>query len=145
MSIDTSGTWWKGSEAEDLIPYLKGLTADSYPASEFRHAVCECGSVEFVCEFDRDEETCKRICPECSREHFVCDSEKYWEESEPVEWECIECHGKRCNICVGFSMRNTRNVQWVSIGCRCAKCGILGCYVDWNVSSSPSLHLMDMV
>jgi hypothetical protein len=32
MAIDTSGTWWRGDTFDDLVEYLRALTADSYPA-----------------------------------------------------------------------------------------------------------------
>jgi hypothetical protein len=34
-------------------------------------------------------------------------------------------------------------VHWLYVGCRCAKCGVLGCMVDWKVAYEPSLQLLD--
>ena len=32
MTIDKSGTWWKGTEFADIAEYLRDVTADGYPA-----------------------------------------------------------------------------------------------------------------
>ena len=145
MAIDKSGKWWIGSECEDLVEYLKCLTAEGYLATQFRKAKCSCGSEDFRLAMDSNESVAKRTCSSCSAEHFICDSGEFWTEAEPKEWKCIrKCKSKSANICVGFALRqNKEDVHFVYIGTRCSKCGILGCCVDWQIRTSPSLHLLD--
>jgi hypothetical protein len=145
MAIDTSGKWWKGSEAEDLPEYLKALTEDGYPATEFRVSKCKCGSKVFRVEFDSNEGGAKRTCADCGEEHYFCDSEEYWDECSPKKWKCIgKCKSKTANVCVGFALREDGgDVHWLYVGQRCSQCGVLGSCVDWKIDYSPSLQLLD--
>jgi hypothetical protein len=145
MTIDSSGKWWKGSEAADLTEYLKALTEDGYPATEFRVAKCSCGSLAFGLALDHDEGAAMRKCVECGAEHFVCDSQERWHECSPTKWKCTgKCKSRTANICVGFALREDRkDIRWIYIGTRCVQCGVLGCYVDWKIDFSPSLQLIN--
>ena len=145
MSIDTSGTWWVGSEKDDIRGYLEAYTAEGYKVHDFRLATCKCGSDSFRLEADATEGAAKRICIKCSEEHFLCDSDEVWEEAEPEKWKC-ECGSKATNIGVGFSLYDdNQEIHWLYVGCRCAKCGILGCFADWKIAYAPSRQLLDKV
>jgi hypothetical protein len=104
MTIDTSGKWRIGTELKDINGFLEAYTEDEYPSDEFRLAKCSCGSVEFNLKADDVEGSAKRTCTQCGEEHFICDSEEYWDEAEPEEWECVECTSKETNVGVGFSL-----------------------------------------
>ena len=145
MSIDTTGKWWVGTEPEDIREYLVAYTQDSYPTSEFRLAKCSCGSNTFELAADDDEGVAKRTCVICRREHFICDSEEYWENGDPEDFTCTECVSKRANIGVGFSTYDDGEVRWLYVGVRCAGCGVLGCFTGWKVAYSPSRHLLERV
>jgi hypothetical protein len=82
----------------------------------------------------------------CQREHFICDSKEFWEEASPQHWACIECDSERTNVGVGFSFYpDSRDVKWLYVGCRCAKCGVLGCFAGWKVGYGDSERLLDEV
>ncbi|MBU1241438.1 hypothetical protein KKF84_07465 [Myxococcota bacterium] len=146
MTIDTSGNWWIGTEPEDIKSFLDAYTAEEYPSDEFRLAKCKCGSIAFVLEADDEEGAAIRKCVSCKEEHFICDSEEYWADSNPETCSCFECGSKETNVGVGFSLYDDRRaVRWLYIGVRCNNCGILGCFAGWKVGYEPSLQLMDNV
>ena len=146
MSIDTSGKWWVGSQPEDIKGFLEVYTEDKYPSNEFRLAKCKCGSVDFNLEADDEEGAAKRTCVKCSKEHYICDSEEYWEETDPETWECVECGSRSTNIGVGFSLYEDKGaIRWLYVGVRCSKCGVLGCFAGWKIAYEPSLQLLEQV
>ena len=133
MSIDTSGKWWVGTNPKDIKEYVETYTSKSYKMDEFRLAKCACGSVDFQLDADDNEGVAKRTCTKCSQQHFLCDSEEFAEEVENEHWHC-ECGSEATNIGVGFSLRKKGGeIRWLYVGCRCAKCGILGCFADWKI------------
>ena len=146
MAIDKTGEWWKGSEANDLVEYLKAATADGYPVDETRTARCHCGGASLLLDVDPLEGAARRTCAACSSVHMICDSADYWEEAEPETWECIVCRSRHANVCVGFSLyAEGDGVRWLYIGVRCDCCGILGVFGDWKIGYGPSIHLLDAV
>jgi hypothetical protein len=144
MTIDTSGKWWKGSSPEDLREYLEALTRSSYAINEFRLSRCLCGEVRFNLEVEQDEGIARRICVECKREHFVCDSAEHYQADQRLKkYKCVACTSEVANVGVGFSLyEDKQTVHWLYVGNRCAQCGVLGCMVDWKVGYEPSLHLL---
>ena len=148
MSIDTSGSWWVGSEPGDLQEYLVSLTSDQggYPVERFRLAECACGSNVFRVCADPNEGVAQRICARCTASCFICDSEEFYSEADPEEWCCVKCHTRDANVGVGFSLRESQeDIRWLYLGVRCASCGVLGCFADWKIDYSPSLHLLQRV
>lgn len=146
MTIDTSGKWWVGSEPGEIKDFLEAYTEEEYPATEFRLAKCSCGSLDFHLEADDEEGGAKRTCAKCGADHFICDSEEYWDEAAPEKWKCMECKSKETNVGVGFSLYEDKNaVRWLYVGVRCSKCGVLGCFAGWKIAYEPSLQLMDQV
>ena len=144
MPIDTSGKWWTGSTPEDIAEYLHALSADSYPATEFRLSSCKCGGVTFSLEVDQDEGVAKRICAACGSEHLVCDSAENYEPGAKLKkFKCV-CKATLANVGVGFCLYEQANaVRWLWVGHRCVKCGVLGSMVEWKVGYEPSLHLLN--
>ena len=146
MAINTSGVWWVGTEPQDIQGFLDAYTKEGQPSDEFRLAKCSCGSIDFNLAADDEEGAAKRICVRCEEEHFICDSEEYWDEAEPDDWECVECGSKETNIGVGFSMSDDKTaIRWLYVGVRCPKCGVLGCFAGWKIDYDPSLHLLNKV
>jgi hypothetical protein len=145
VTIDTSGKWWKGSAPEDLGEYLRALSANSYPVSEFRLSKCSCGSLRFFLEVEQDEGVARRTCEQCGAAHFICDSEDNWEPGlRPRRFKCTACKCKAANVGIGFAMyESNQAVHWLYVGSRCGDCGILGSMVDWKVGYEPSLQLLD--
>jgi len=145
MAINKSGKWWVGSRAEDLEEYLREYSRDGYKSDEFRLAKCKCGGQNLQLLADDDEGVARRICSSCGDEHFICDSEEFWADSNPEEWTCVECGSKSANVGVGFSLYEDGEVRWLYVGERCSSCGILGCFAGWKVAYAPSRQLMDQV
>jgi hypothetical protein len=146
MSIDKSGKWWIGSEPNDIKEYLEAYASEGYEADEFRLSNCNCGSKIFYLYSDDDEGVAKRVCVDCGAEHFICDSEEFWDEAKPKEHTCIECKSNGANIGVAFSLYENRDgIKWLYIGYRCNDCGVLGCCAGWKIGESGSNFLMERV
>lgn len=133
VAIDTSGKWWIGSSPQDIEEYLRAYSEDSYLATVFRLARCQCGSEVFSLEADDDEGVARHTCVTCSSAHYICDSGEYWKEACPERFKCVECHGTSCNVGVGFALYedSPSAIRWLYVGERCANCGVLGCMAGW--------------
>ena len=142
MTIETSGKWWVGSEPSDIGEYLTAYGADNAPVSAFRLSRCVCSSFTFRLDADDNQGCAKRTCTDCSREHLICDSAEYWDESSPEHWRCIECGSEQANVGVAFSLYEDGEVRWLYVGERCANCGVLSCFAGWKVAYSPSAQLL---
>ena len=144
MAIDTSGKWWKGQNADDLVEYVRLLTEQGYPATKFTIAKCACGAGHFRLYADRDEGCAKRQCISCGKDAFICDSEETSEEATLKKARC-KCKKDVFDVAVGFALRDTGEIKWITIGARCVSCGMLGSYVDWKIDYAPTDHLYSMV
>jgi len=145
MTIDTSGKWWVGSEPTDIAEYLEAYASEGDEVHDFRLARCKCGSISFLLNADDDEGVAQRTCTACETKHFICDSEEFWDESQPERWVC-GCGSEAANIGVGFSIYPKRGgVRWLMVGTRCSACGVLGCFAGWKVGRSDSMDLLDKV
>ena len=143
--IDKSGAWWKGENFDDLTEFVIEFTSQNYRANEIRQSVCKgCGGERFGLWADDDEGCAERVCRDCGAREFVADSEEYWEDANAGDAAC-PCGAQDFQIAVGFSLNESGEINWISVGCRCFACGVLGVYVDWKVDYEPSRHLLDMV
>lgn len=144
MAIDKSGKWWKGQNADDLVDYVRLLTQQGYPATKFAIAKCACGTDCFRLYADQNEGCAKRQCTSCGKEVFICDSEDASEEASLQKVGC-KCQKDVFDLAVGFSLRDTGEIKWITVGARCISCGVLGSYVDWKIDYAPTDHLYSMV
>jgi hypothetical protein len=150
VTIKKSRKWSKGTEPVDLDGFLRTYTAKGYPADRFVHPTCSCGNATFRLVADSD--CAQRVCAGCGAEHFVCDSEDYWDDAEPDECAC-PCGGEVFDLAVGFSHvdaiteeeESYRTIKWITVGARCVECGILGVYADWKIDYDPCDHLYQQV
>ena len=147
VAIDTSGAWWVGSSPGDIEEYLRAYSANGYPTTLFRLAVCGCGSETFRLEADDDEGVARRTCVKCGEAHFICDSGEYWGDATPETFTCVECEDTNCNVGVAFALYDDSPsaIKWLYVGERCAGCGVLGCMAGWKVGLDDALHLLDQV
>lgn len=145
MAIDSSGTWWRGTEAGDLETYLVALTADDHAVGSTVHARCtSCGGSEFSLRVDPDEGCAERTCATCGHVTLMLDSEDSLEDADLSRIRC-PCGSGTFNVGVGFAHRPDGDVGWVYVGIRCVADGILGACADWQIDYSPSAHLHDAV
>ena len=152
MAIDTSGKWWVGDRPADIEAYLRALTDDSYRSERFILSRCGCGGEQFALAADDDEGCARLTCRACRAERYLLDSAAYWGEADPKAWVCVECGSETCNVGVGMALLGgdpkpnwwsflrvkTPNIRWAYVGCRCAKCGVLGCFADWKTDGTLS-------
>jgi hypothetical protein len=144
MTIDTTGTWWTGTEFADLSEYLQALTKTTYPASEVRQSVCRCRQTVFALHADRMEGCAQRTCCSCGDRAYLVDSADSADEARLRPVKC-PCGGKKFEIGVGFSFRENGEVRWITIGQRCVACGVLASYADWSIDYAPSRQLLQQV
>ena len=144
MAIDTTGEWWVGTGEDDIDTYLELLMADVHPISEVVHATCGCGSRVFTVSADADEGCVIRACSSCTKEHPVCDSGEYVEDSD-LEGVVCQCGDERFELAVSFSRRDDGSIRWLAVGVRCVACGVLGSPADCKIDYSPSEHLTAQV
>ncbi|MGD9979431.1 MAG: hypothetical protein AB7H66_00470 [Hyphomonadaceae bacterium] len=148
MTIDTSGKWWVGTVPTDIEEYLHALIAEEggYAIHRFKLSTCECGGVVFKLRLDRDNEAAARVCSACSATGYIGDSEKYLAPTNADKFKCVECRSDDCNVGVGFSLYapgESDDVQWLSVGVRCATCGVLGCIIDWKVGGGNGSEFLE--
>ncbi len=68
MAIDTSGEWWRGTDAGDIDGYVEALVNSNggYVPSRFAQAICSsCGGAVFRVEADPDQYV-RRTCVSCA-------------------------------------------------------------------------------
>ena len=153
MAIDNSGSWWIGSDASDIEPYLRAYTGseDAYPVSTYRAVQCQCGSDSF--RIERAIDIVRRECVACGLHHFICRTLADWEEAVEEEasepFSCVECPGNEANIGVGFAgypeAPEVDGVKWFYVGVRCTSCGVLGCFGDGKVGRGPTSKVVQQI
>jgi hypothetical protein len=143
VAIDKTGEWWTSTDPADIESYLIELTAEAYPVDVVRASLCSsCGHDVFVLRADRREGAARRNCVKCNSKEFIADSASSWPDSRPTTRLC-PCGEKTCNLAVGYALRDTGDVRWVTVGSRCVACGMLGAFVDWKVSEAGTAALTD--
>jgi hypothetical protein len=90
----------------------------------------------FTFDVDDDEGVAGRVCVACGDQHVMADGEDYLEEAELERCQCV-CGKEVFEITAGVALYRdaaelTDDVRWLYIGCRCAGCGLVGCYGDWK-------------
>lgn len=145
MTIDRSGTWWKGSEAADLDEYLTGLSAAEYPVTRLVHATCEqCGGDTFRIWVDDPEECARRSCVKCGEAEYMLDSDEMAQDASLAPVVC-PCGGTTYQVAAGFATRPNGDPHWVYIGLRCDTDGTLGAPADWSIDHAPMDRLFATV
>jgi hypothetical protein len=143
--IDSSGTWWRGTEAGDLDGYLVDYRAGGYAVARVVHASCsECGGSTFDVVVDDEQGYAERSCASCAARVAMLDSVDVQEEADAGDAAC-PCGNETFEVAVGFAVRTGGHVRWVSIGARCVRDGVMGVYSDWKIDYSPTAHLFDQV
>lgn len=143
MPIDRTGEWWSGESYADLVEYLEALTQDGYPADQVRQASCHgWRGTTFSLRAECEEGAAVRRCATCDFQAFIADSEEAWDGDGGQQCRC-PCGEMVFEVAVGFSLRPSGDVRWVTVANRCIACGLLGAFIDWGVDYGPSAHLVD--
>ncbi|WP_145260695.1 hypothetical protein [Planctomycetes bacterium Pan216] len=132
------GDYTYGDDHADLrIEMANYGLSTGYPIDSFVDIRCACGSDGF--EFHSDEEAgvAVRRCGSCRHERFMADSAGFAEEAKLTSHVCI-CGSSHFQLTAGVHRYRrdddslAEEVRWTYIGCRCASCGLVGCYADWK-------------
>ncbi|MEV4640564.1 hypothetical protein AB0J80_24800 [Actinoplanes sp. NPDC049548] len=145
MAMDTTGQYWRGEDAADLVDYLREFQAGGYPVRDVIGSVCSgCGGETFRVTADDEASCVQRVCVTCGMAAYLADSAEYAAGADLQPCEC-PCGGERFEVAVGFAYRSDAEVRWVSVGLRCLADGVLGVYADWKIDYSPTAHLLTSV
>lgn len=152
MTIDKSGTFWKGTSAADLDEFVPAFAAGGYAIERVVYSRCaECKGATFALRVDDTEGFADRRCIACGHVTAMLDNAEYVDDASPEACAC-PCGGEEFELAVGFAMVDVesadgssvgREVRWVSIGARCVRDGTLGVYADWKIDYGPTDHLFD--
>ena len=107
----------------------------SYTPQHFADAVCTCGRREFLLQLDDAAGVAIRTCGTCGTSHIMGDGAAYLDDCEPDDLDVREClcGSPLLEITLGVHLyRESRDVKWLYVGCRCPACGLAGCYGDWK-------------
>jgi hypothetical protein len=114
---------------EELQRYSQGVT---YLAHHFADARCQCGGKLFRLVLDDSEGAAVRTCAACRRQQPVGDSADYLHDAQLEQCTC-PCGGEVFEVTAAVSLyRDSEDVKWFYIGCRCPECGLMACYGDWK-------------
>ena len=143
VTLDKSGTLWRGEDFTDLAEFMGAFQAGGYPVAKAAEYVCgQCGGRAFKVIIDDEEGCAQRVCIACQDVAFIADSAEHWQDADPGECVC-PCGGTEFAVAVGFALREDGDVRWVSIGLRCLTDNTLGVYTDWKIDYSPTEHLLE--
>jgi len=131
-----------GEDWADLIEYLGQYMAGSYPIGRILRMISSCGSSIFRIEVNRESDWARVTCVTCGESRFIADSEEQWGEDPTSEPVLCPCGDEKFEVVVGFSLRRDGELRWISVGCRCVACGILGVCIEWKIDYGPTAHLL---
>lgn len=133
IALQKRGKFWYGdSQADIRDEILRYSKRNAYPAHHYADAVCKCGGRLFTLRMDDAAGAAIRKCVSCFEEHAIGDSEDYLKEAELQIYQCV-CLENIFEITIGVSLyRDSEDVRWLYVGCRCPKCGLTGVYGDWK-------------
>lgn len=114
---------------KELIRYSK---KNHYEAIYFKTPICTCNNKEFFLDVNDVEGVAVRTCSSCMKKEYMLDSLEYAKGVE-LEWCACPCGGEKFELLVGVSLyKDSQDVRWTYIGCRCTKCELVACYADWK-------------
>ena len=133
MALTKRGDYYYGDSQADIREVLAEFSeANAYLVHHCADAVCACGGRVFQLAMDDNEGVAVRICGGCGDEHPIGDGDEYLEDAELEDYEC-PCGECLFEISVGVSLyRDSKDVRWLYIGCRCPSCGLTACYGEWK-------------
>lgn len=145
MALRFEDGWHVGDTADDLADVLHINGADGYPIHEVRHCICRgCGWNVFEIRGVTDERVLKRICRSCGDQHYLLDSEDFWDDDRAYVSVCM-CEEELFNVAVGYSLYadEVGGIRSVATAERCTACGRIGSLVEWMVRTG-DVGLLDL-
>ena len=133
MALKKRGKYSYGDSQPDIRAEVQRYSkANEYLAHHFADCVCACGGKRFRLSLDDTEGAAVRTCVGCNSEHPIGDSDEYLEDADLEECAC-PCGGEEFEITVGVSLyKDSEDVRWLYVGCRCPACGLTAVYADWK-------------
>jgi len=134
MALRKKGEHYYGDSQHDLTLEIKRFAeCNNYPADEISEVKCaNCKQQLFMLFSDTDESGALCKCKNCSEKIFIRDSQDFINLEELDNHECV-CGNTDFTVNVGLSFyQGVKDVRWVYTGGYCAKCGMVGIYIDWN-------------
>ncbi len=114
---------------KEITRYAK---RNGYPAEHFADAVCKCEGRAFTLALDDTEGAAVRKCAKCKKKHPMGDSAEYLKGATLDDCEC-PCGKDIFEITAGVALyRDSDDVRWIYVGCRCVACGLAAVYGDWK-------------
>ena len=133
MALRKKGKYWYGDGQLDICEELQRYSKlNSYPIQHFANAICTCGNRLFFLQMDDTVGAAVRRCASGDEQHPIGDSADYLEDAQLQKNECA-C-GKACSRSrlASHSTKDSVDVRWLYLGCRCPACELTGCYGDWK-------------
>ena len=117
------------------------------PPTAFASPTCaKCKGNVFTILMNDLEGVAARICAGCDDEHGIGDSDDFVDEVDSVESAICTCGGEQFRIAAGVSLyRESQDVRWFFLACRCEKCELSGVYADWKSESGDLKALLARV
>lgn len=136
MALIKKGKWRYGENQSDIQHEIKRYSkSNTYIAEHFLDAVCDCSNTIFHLSVGSNEDVAVRTCCRCRNAHPIGDSQEYLEDSNLEECAC-PCEAEEFEITCGIALyKNSEDVKWLYLGCRCVKCGLTAIYADWKSES----------
>lgn len=132
MAIRTKNGLDYGDEQADISVSLDKHSKHNYQATHFKDATCECRGHLFRLCIDDGAGVAIRTCIQCGHTHYMGDSEDFLDEAQPVPCACL-CNSEIFEVTAGIALyRESNNVKWLYIACRCIECSLIGVYGDWK-------------
>ncbi len=145
MALKKRGNNFFSDSQFDIPEVLKKYSEHGYLAEHFQDAVCSCGHKLFRLFVDDNEGAGIRICASCKYEHPIGDSADYLEGAELEDCEC-PCGQGIFEITAGISLyRDSEDVRWLYLGCRCPECGLTAVYADWKNEYEGYRNLLKLI
>lgn len=77
-------------------------------------SICACGNTTFTLKVDNEEGGAQHTCTTCNQAAFIGDSSEIWQDAHPEKVRC-PCKNSTFEIGVGFSFRDRKNINWVTL------------------------------
>ncbi|NTX16912.1 hypothetical protein HUA76_39675 [Myxococcus sp. CA056] len=133
MALKKKGRYSYGDSRADIRAELERYSKkNGYPVQRLDELRCPCGHERHHLLIDEEAGAAVQCCARCEHEVPLADSEEFLEEAKLEQAEC-PCGNGAFEMALGAAFyKDTTDVRWVYIGCRCPECGLTACFGDWK-------------